>query len=183
MVYVCGRLLDEMKEVHRESEAVICQTVQAGGRHANLLFKVMSQGSSFIATKFTNPAEPVDEVIDTVNYAFQSVLEAHNFDPRECVIVEEFGCRSDQPIGVCASGRARLNMHGPITTCVPQCTPNLALQEFLDVGYISVHHKVRQITRVWLQPLQQPQTSKRNIRVMNRRCNKEPRVGGTVGVL
>jgi len=40
MIYVCGRLLDGVKEIHRESEAVVCQTVQAGGRHANLLFKV-----------------------------------------------------------------------------------------------------------------------------------------------
>jgi len=40
MIYVWGRLLDEGKEMHRESETVVCQTAQAGGGHANLLFKV-----------------------------------------------------------------------------------------------------------------------------------------------
>ena len=44
MVYVCGRSLDGVKEMHRESEAVICQTAQAGGRHVNLLFEVNEPG-------------------------------------------------------------------------------------------------------------------------------------------
>ena len=39
MIYVCGRLLDGVKEMHRESEAVFGQTVQAGGRHVDLFSK------------------------------------------------------------------------------------------------------------------------------------------------
>jgi len=44
MIYVWGGLLDEGKEMHRESEAVSCLTVQAVGKHVNLVFIVNKQG-------------------------------------------------------------------------------------------------------------------------------------------
>ena len=44
MIYVCGRLLNEGKEMHGESEAVFRQTLQAGGRLVNLFFEVNESG-------------------------------------------------------------------------------------------------------------------------------------------
>ena len=49
MIYAWGRLLGGMKEMHRESKAVICQTVQAGGKHVNLCFKVKGSRITFMA--------------------------------------------------------------------------------------------------------------------------------------
>ena len=44
MVYVCGRLLNEVKEMHRESEAVFRQALQLEGGNANLCFEVNEPG-------------------------------------------------------------------------------------------------------------------------------------------
>ena len=41
---MCSRLLDRVKEMHRESEAVVCHTVQTGGRYINLLIKINESG-------------------------------------------------------------------------------------------------------------------------------------------
>ena len=39
MIDVPGGLLDELEEMHCESETVICQTFQVGHGHANLCLK------------------------------------------------------------------------------------------------------------------------------------------------
>jgi hypothetical protein len=39
MIDVLGGLLDELEEMHRESEAVICHTVQVGRGHVDLCLK------------------------------------------------------------------------------------------------------------------------------------------------
>jgi len=117
-----------------------------------------------------------------VNHTFQSALEAQNLDPWEDLL-EEFGCRGDQPNGVVVVGWREPNVHGPIGTRIPQCTPHLVLQKVWDIGHISVHHEIRQITGVRPQLLQQLQTSKRHIRMMNRAGDEELRVGTTVTIL
>ena len=89
-----------------------------------------------------------------MNYTFQSALEAHNLDPWECVVLEELGRRGDQPDGIFIGGWRRLDVHGPVATCILQRTPHFVLQQFWEIGYILVHHEVWQITRIRPQPLQ-----------------------------
>ena len=44
MIYVCGGLLNEGEEMHRESETVFRQSLQFGGRLGNLFFEVNEPG-------------------------------------------------------------------------------------------------------------------------------------------
>ena len=62
----------------------------------------------------------VGRAMNAVNYISQSVLEAHDLDLREGVISEKLGSGSDQLSGVVIGGWGVLNMHGPVTTCVPR---------------------------------------------------------------
>ena len=39
MIDVLGGLLDELEKMHRETEAVVCHTIQAGRRRANLCLR------------------------------------------------------------------------------------------------------------------------------------------------
>ena len=48
-----------------------------------------------IASGSTYRVKPAEKATNAVDHTFQSVLEAHNLDPRESVIFEEFGCRGD----------------------------------------------------------------------------------------
>lgn len=84
-----------------------------------MVLKQVSKESGLVGTKFTNRAKPVGEVVDVVNYAFQSVLEAHDLDPLERVLLEKPGHRGDQPNGIVVIGCRGPNVHGPISTRVP----------------------------------------------------------------
>ena len=99
-------------------------------------------GSALIATKSTNCAKPVEKAVNVVNHTFQPVLEAHNLDPRECVLLQELDSRGYQPSCVVAIDRKRSDMHGSIRTRIPRCHPYLVLQEVQDIGYISVHREI-----------------------------------------
>ena len=109
---------------------------------------------TLISTEYAYRGKPVNKGMNAVNYTLQSVFEAQNLDPRESVILEELCRRDDQPGGVIAGGWRRPNVHGPIATRVPQFTPDLVLQKFWDIGYISIHREVGQTTRIPLQLLQ-----------------------------
>jgi len=63
-----------------------------------------------------------------MNHAFQLVVEAHDLDPREGVLLEELCCGRDQLSDVVAVDERGPNVHGPIATCVSQSTPHLVLQ-------------------------------------------------------
>ena len=57
----------------------------------------VSQAPVLITTELTNRDKPVEEVVNVVNHAFDRLLEAHNLDPREYLLLQELGSRSDQP--------------------------------------------------------------------------------------
>lgn len=97
--------------------------------------------------------------MDAVNYAFQSVLKAHNFDPRECIIFEELGRRGDQLNGEVAGGWRGSNVHSPICARVPQSAPDLVFQKVWEIDYVPIHCEVAQGTRIWVEVFQQLQTS------------------------
>ena len=54
-----------------------------------------------------------------MNYTFQPVLEAHNLNPLDTMVVEELGGRGDHPEGGVTHYWREPNMRGPIATSIP----------------------------------------------------------------
>jgi len=119
------------------SPAALATTVPLDSVESDVETNESEMAFMWIADEF---AYIVKNVINAVNYTFQSVLEIHNLDLRESVTFEELGRRGNQPNGEATGGWGKPKVHGPIAACVPQCISHLILQKFWDVDHILIHH-------------------------------------------